>query len=620
MRFAWRHIAPHKIMLAFLFKVWGLAKPYHARLFLGVLTGILSGLMAPLMISTIMFVYGAVFPTRDGEGNIQLPFSRTPGFVDEWFHNARTVLENGLQTHSLALWSVIAAIPAITFLRGFFGYLNIYFLQWTANRTIADLRSRLFSHLLNLSAGFHSENSTGLLISRVANDTSALQSIFSNTTSVIIRDPITLASVLGLLLWQQPKLTVIAFIAMPVCIIPVIIFSRKVRKSTRDMQNRFAEQMQIMTESFSGHRIIKAYNLEERVAQQFKAAARKSVSQQMRIIRAMEIPGPLIEFFGSCGVAILLVYLIKFSYANHPKPTDFLQLIGSIFLMYQPIKNLTRLQNQFVQARAAGERVFALLDTPNTVPEPAHPKPIQATGAEIQFEHVSFAYGEKTVLHDINLTVKPGQLVALVGSSGSGKTTLSNLLLRFYDPAQGSIRIGGTDIREFSTQDLRNQIAVVTQETILFNETIRRNIELGRPGATDEEILAAARHAFAEQFIAEKPDGFETIIGERGVSLSGGQRQRLTIARAVVRNAPILILDEATNALDTQSERVVQKALDELMKGRTTLCIAHRLSTILHADLIVVMDQGRILESGKHEELLNRGGVYQKLYELQFEN
>ena len=228
-------------------------------------------------------------------------------------------------------------------------------------------------------------------------------------------------------------------------------------------------------------------------------------------------------------------------------------------------------------------------------------------------------YGEKPVLRNINLTIKPGQLVALVGSSGSGKTTLANLLLRFYDPARGSIKIGGVDLRDVATRDLRNQIAVVAQENILFNDTIRRNIELGRPGATNDEIIAAAKHAHAYEFITQKPEGFDTIIGEKGVMLSGGQRQRLAIARAVLKNAPILILDEATSALDTESERAVQAALDELMQGRTTICIAHRLSTILHADVIVVLDQGRIVETGTHAELLQRGGIYQKLHELQFQ-
>jgi subfamily B ATP-binding cassette protein MsbA len=603
-------------MLAFLFKVWSLARPYRTRLFLGVLTGVISGLVSPLLIGTIMFVYGAVFPTADSAATGKLPM-KAPAFVQEWFNAVRAALETGLHTHPWTIGALIAAIPFVMFLRGLSGYLNVYFLQWTASRTIADLRTRLFAHLLNLSAGFYTENSSGQLISRVMNDTQSLQSILSGATSVIIRDPVTLVGVMGYLFYQQPRLTLISMIALPLCMIPIAIFSRKVRRSSREMQMQSAELTQIMTESFTGHRILKAYNLENIAAEKFRETARKSVGHYMRIIRAMEIPGPLIEFFGSCGVALLLVYLIYNSSAR-PSPTDFLQLVISILAMYQPMKNLTRLQNQIVQARAASERVFEMLATQSSVPEPAQPRLLRAESADIQFDHIQFAYGEKIALQDINLQIKSGQLIALVGASGSGKTTLSNLLLRFYDPQRGAVRIGGADIREFTTRELRNQIAVVTQETVLFNDTIRRNIELGRPGATNEEIIAAAKHAHAHQFISEKPEAYETVIGEKGVMLSGGQRQRLAIARAVLRNAPILILDEATNALDTESERAVQTALDELMKGRTTLCIAHRLSTILHADLIVVLDQGRIVETGKHDELVKRGGVYQKLYELQF--
>jgi subfamily B ATP-binding cassette protein MsbA len=605
-------------MLAFLFKVWSLARPYRLRLFLGVLTGIVSGLVSPLLIGTIMFVYGAAFPSADKMGAAQLPLHKMPDFLKDWFDTTRAALEGGLHTHPWALIALIAAIPLVMFLRGLFGYLNVYLLQWVASRTIADLRTRLFAHLLDLSAGFYTQNSSGQLISRVMNDTLSLQNILSGATSVIVRDPITLISVMWFLFWQQPKLTLITMVFLPVCMIPIVIFSRKVRRSSGEMQTQSAELTQVMSEAFTGHRIVKAYNLEGIAAEKFHETARKSVGHYMRIIRSVELPGPMIEFFGSCGVALLLAYLIYYSPQSRPNPTDFLGLVFSIFAMYQPIKNLTRLQNQIVQARAASERAFALLDTQSSVPEPAQPRLLRAESADIQFDHINFAYGEKIALKDINLQIKSGQLVALVGASGSGKTTLSNLLLRFYDPQRGAVRIGGADIREFTTRELRNQIAVVTQENILFNDTIRNNIALGRPGATAEEIEAAAKHAFAHEFILEKPEGYETHIGEKGVTLSGGQRQRIAIARAVLRNAPILVLDEALSALDSESERIVQTALDELMKGRTTLCIAHRLSTILHADLIVVLDQGRIVETGKHDELVKRGGVYQKLYELQF--
>ncbi len=607
-------------MIKFLLKVWGLAKPYRTRLFLGVVTGILTGLVSgPLLIGTIMFVYSAVFPSPDQAGAVQLPMHKLPAFVQDWFRVARTALESGVQTHPWVVTALVAAIPLIMFLRGFFGYLNFYFLQWVASRAIADLRVRLFGHLLDLSADFHGENASGQLISRVINDTGALQNVLTGATSVIVRDPVSLISTLAFLLWEQPRLTLITMVALPAGMIPIVIFNRKIRRSSRELQKQFAELTQTMTEAFTGHRIVKAYNLEGIVTAEFQNIARRFVSHYMRIVRATGIPGPLIEFFGSCGVALLLTYLICRP-QGHPNPADFLQLVGGIFVMYQPMKNLIALQNQLVQARAASERVFEILTTKNSVPEPAAPKMLRADKADIVFENVAFDYGEKPVLRDIDLRIHSGQIIAVVGSSGAGKTTLASLLLRFYDPTRGAIRIGGVDIREVATRDLRNQIAVVTQETILFNDTIRRNIELGRPGATNEEIVTAARHAHAYDFIMEKTQGFDTVIGEKGVMLSGGQRQRLAIARAVLKNAPILVLDEATSALDTESERAVQAALDELMRGRTTLCIAHRLSTIFRADLIVVLDQGRIVETGRHAELVKRGGVYQKLYELQFQS
>jgi subfamily B ATP-binding cassette protein MsbA len=321
----------------------------------------------------------------------------------------------------------------------------------------------------------------------------------------------------------------------------------------------------------------------------------------------------MIEFFGAVGVAglFMMAYVTKME-----TPSGLFQFMASIFLMYAPIKSIIRLHNQLEQAEAATQPVFEILATTPSVEEPKEPKPLRAAGADIHFENIDFGYGEKKVLKKIHFSVRAGQMVAMVGSSGAGKTTVTNLLLRFYDPSKGRILIGDTDIRDVATKDLRGQIAVVTQETILFNETIRENIALGRPGASNEEIITAARHAYAHDFIMEKPLGYDTVIGEKGIHLSGGQRQRLAIARAILRNAPILILDEATNALDTESERAVQAALEALMKGRTTICIAHRLSTIQRADNIVVLSQGRIVEMDRHEHLLKKGGHYQKLYEL----
>ncbi|HEX3624626.1 MAG TPA: ABC transporter ATP-binding protein [Verrucomicrobiae bacterium] len=611
-----RHIVT-EFMFDFIGKIWNLAQRYRLRLIIGVATGILSGLMQPLLMGTVLFLVGAVFPSeKDAAPNSAV--SRMPKFVQAWFSQARDALTTGVHHHpwspevKITVVALVASIPIVMFLRGLFGVLNVYFLQWVASRSVADLRARLFRHLLDLSAGFYNENSTGQLMARVINDTAALQNILSGATSVIVRDPVTLITIIGTLVLTQPGDTLMAVVVMPACVIPITIFNRKIRRSSRELQSKSADLTQIMAEAFTGYRIVKAYNLEDIVTDDFRRTTRGTVGHFMRIVRASNIPGPLIEFFGSCGVALLVAYII-----SQPQPPEnFVELLAGVFLIYQPLKNLTGLHNQLAQGHAASERVFELLATKNSVPEPAQPKKLNANGADIVFENLSFNYGEKPILRNVNLTVKSGQLVALVGASGSGKTTLANLLLRFYDPEQGAIRIGGQDIRDVSTRELRNQIAVVSQEIILFDETVRRNIELGRPGATDEEIVAAAKHAHAYDFIMAKPEGFDTVIGEKGIKLSGGQRQRIAIARAIVRNAPILILDEATSALDNEAERVVQAALDELMSECTTLCIAHRLSTIMHADLIVVLDQGRIVETGRHEELIRRGGVYQKLYLL----
>ena len=418
-----------------------------------------------------------------------------------------------------------------------------------------------------------------------------------------IKDPVTLVILLSVLLSQEPTLTLISIVVLPACLLPIIIYGRKVRKSGRAMQTHAADLSNLMHESFTGNRIIKAYNLEDKVLAEFRATTR-----QVHRPHAARDPGERDSQPGHrvprrrwgwrwCSPMWCCSATKSHTAADMG---SFVAFIGSIFLMYPSIKNLTRLSNQMQQARSANQRVFELMDTVSTITDPPKPVPLQASQADIHFDNMDFDYGEKPVLRGINLTVKAGRLVALVGSSGSGKTTLTNLLLRFYDPQRGAVRIGATDIRQVAINDLRRQIALVTQETILFNDTIRHNIALGRPGATEAEIEAAARHAHAHEFIMEKPLGYEAVIGEKGVALSGGQRQRIAIARAILKNAPILVLDEATSALDTESERAVQAALEELMQGRTTICIAHRLSTIQKADLIVVLDSGRIVETGTH--------------------
>jgi len=607
-------------MTDFLRQLWSFVRPYRGRFFLGLLCGVLYGLANGLVLGAVKVVTDLIF---NGSTNFHEQFEKHLDKLPHWLHPltdrlGAIVPEFPAPTSQLGWVLVAATIPVVMLLRNSLAYSSVYLTNWSAIHAIADIRTKLFGHLQNLSLGFFNRASTGDLIARITSDTQVLYSIIGGSFSSMVKDPVTMLCILGVLLAMQPVLTVISVIVFPLCIVPIVIYGRKVRKSARAVQQFNAELTNLMHESFTGNRVIKAYNLENTVIEQFRATTGKFVSQMMRVIRANEIPSQLMELFGATGIALVFFFVHQMPADQRPNPSDFLTFILAVVMIYPPVKAITRLHNQLHQARAASERVFQLLAAKNSVPEPAAPKMLHADQADIEFQNLDFNYGEKPVLRNINLTVKAGQLVALVGASGSGKTTLANLLLRFYDPTRGTVKIGGVDVRDVSTRDLRNQIAVVAQENILFNDTIRRNIELGRLGATSEEIIAAARHAHAYEFIMQKQDGFDAVIGEKGVSLSGGQRQRIAIARAVLKNAPILVLDEATSALDTESERAVQSALDELMKGRTTICIAHRLSTILHADLIVVLDQGRIVEQGSHDELVRRGNVYQKLYELQF--
>jgi subfamily B ATP-binding cassette protein MsbA len=609
-------------MIDFLRKLWSFVRPYRGRFFLGLLCGVLFGVANGLLLGAVKVVVQLVF---EGETNLHQQLESAPRWIHPISHQLASLVPEfhaPAANDTLRWLLIIGAIPAIMVLRNTLQYLSIYLTNWSAMHAIADIRTKLFSHLQNLSLGFFSSARTGDLIARISNDTYVLYGIIGSSFASMVKDPVTILCLLVYQLSTQPTLTLISIVVFPVCVVPIVIYGRKVRKSARAVQEYNADLTNLMEESFTGNRVIKAYNLEDTITAEFRATTKKYVSQMMRVIRANEIPSQLMEFFGATGIALVFFY-VQHSFQflpqdQHPKSADFLTFVLTIVMIYPPIKTLTRLHNQLHQARAASERVFELLAMKNSVPEPAQPQMLHAAHADIVFENIDFNYGEKPVLRNVNLTVKAGQLVALVGASGSGKTTLSNLLLRFYDPVRGTVKIDGVDLRDVATRDLRNQIAVVTQETVLFNDTVRRNIELGRLGATEEEIIAAARNAYAYDFIMQKPQGFATVIGEKGVALSGGQRQRLAIARAVLKNSPILILDEATSALDTESERAVQTALDELMKGRTTICIAHRLSTIFNADMIVVLDQGRIVETGRHDELIQRGGVYQKLYELQF--
>ena len=518
--------------------------------------------------------------------------------------------------------AVASLLPVVMATRGVCEFVSTYLMNWVGLRTVMDLRIKMFSHLQKLSLDYYTGTRTGELMSRVTNDTSAVQLGLANVVEDVIKEPVTLVSVLAWLIWTDWKLSLTGLIVFPLCIIPIIVYGRRTRKASGLMQMSQADLLAVLQEAVAGLRVIRAFGMEERETEDFRTICREFFRQRMRVIRARGMNTPLIELIAGLGGALVFIYAFFVGIEG----SKLIAFGLGLFFLYAPIKKLSRVHLQIQETLAASDRIFQLLDEQPSVVEPIHPVALPRFSRAIEFDHVTFRYsgtGVETVLDDVNLSIPAGSLIALVGASGAGKTTLLNLVPRFYDPVTGTIRVDGVDIRQVSSKSLRDQIGLVTQETFLFNDTVARNIAYGKPDATSDEIITAARRAHAHDFISQMPQQYDTMTGDLGVKLSGGQRQRLAIARAILKNPPILLLDEATSALDTESERAVQAALDDLMWGTnqralTMLVIAHRLSTVQHADRIIVLDKGRVVEQGRHDELLALGKTYKRLYDLQF--
>ena len=521
------------------------------------------------------------------------------------------------------LGAVITAILVIYAVKGVASYVSTYLMADVGQRVVRDLRNVLFRHILDQSAAFFSTRTTGRLMSRIVNDVGQVQRATSETLVELARETLTLIGYGCVLFYYDARLAVLCLTSAPLVVYPLIQLGRRVRRSTGRSQEALEQITHVGTEAFAGHRIVKAFGAEGREATKFGSAAEYLYRTNMKVTAVLAVMPPIMEFIGGIAFAGALWYGSQEIASKRLTTGEFTAFIAALFMMYGPLRKLSRVNANLQQADASAERIFEILDTSSEVPEKPEAEVLPPVRVGVEFRDVHFAYDSESgdaTLRGVTVSVPAGQMLALVGRSGAGKTTLVNLLPRFYDATKGAVVVDGRDVRDVTLTSLRSQISIVTQETVLFDDTVAANIAFGRPTASRADIEAAAKAAHADEFIVAMPRGYDTLVGERGQRLSGGQRQRLAIARAILRDSPILILDEATSALDTESEMLVQDALANLMRDRTSFVIAHRLSTVRRADAILVLEHGQVVETGTHEALLARGGTYARLYELQLQD
>ena len=521
-----------------------------------------------------------------------------------------------------SLFRICVVILLAFLLKNFAGYAQAYFLTFVEQGIMNDLRNEAYRHLHKLPMSYFKNERVGNLISRIINDANVVQTSISAAFLNAIREPLTIIVFLGIALSISWQLTLLALIILPFSMLIISWIGLKLRRQSGMIQEKMADITSVIQETISGVKIVKAFSMEEYENKKFGTHTYRFFRMMLRLTRIRNLSSPLTEFL-SIVVGVVIIYyggkLVLID--NSLKASEFLGFLFSIFQLMPPIKELSTVNNRIQESSAAGDRIFEIIDTEPAIKDIPSAVDVNHLSEKIVFDNVTFHYddSQEPVLSGINFEVQKGEIIALVGPSGGGKSTLVDLLPRFYDPTEGEILIDGTDIKSVKIESLRKLMGIVTQETILFNETIKNNIAYGLKDYPEEEIFEAARLANAHKFILEMPEGYETVIGERGVKLSGGQRQRLSIARALLKNPEIMIFDEATSALDNESEQLVQEAIDRMMVNRTTFVIAHRLSTIKNATRIIVLDRGRIVQIGTHDELIqNTSGIYKKLYEMQF--
>ncbi|OEU51528.1 MAG: lipid A export permease/ATP-binding protein MsbA [Desulfobacterales bacterium S3730MH5] len=512
------------------------------------------------------------------------------------------------------------AIIMLYIFRGaaFFG--QAYLMNYVGHSIIKRLRDELYSHIQMLSLSFFNKHETGMLMARIVNDVNVVKAMVSNAVTGVLRDFFTIIGLLFVIFYRDWMLALIAVTILPAAVIPIVKFGRRMRRFSTRCQEAMADMNSILHETFTGTRIVKAFGMEPYENKRFFEKTLRLFKYEMKAVKVRAMSSPIMELLGGIGITLIVWYGGAKVIDGTSTPGTFFSFMVALIMLYAPIKKICALNNVIQEGLAAAVRIYHILDTVSEIKERQDAAVLDGRHHSVTFRNVSFKYEHRMVLKNIDLSVKSGEIIALVGISGGGKTTLVNLIPRFYDVTEGAILIDGQDIRDVTIASLRSQIGVVTQDSILFNDTIRNNIAYGNSNACEPEIIRAAKAGYAYDFIQGFADKFDTVVGEKGVRLSGGEKQRICIARALLKNAPILILDEATSSLDTESELAVQRALENLMKGRTTFVIAHRLSTIRDADRIIVIANGKIVEEGKHEQLLARNGEYCKLHEMQFEN
>jgi len=538
-----------------------------------------------------------------------IPFLIKP-VVDDIFINKDTAM----------LKLIPLAVILVYFILGAAMYGQQYFMSYVGQDIIRRLRNSIYSKISELPISFFYKETTGVLMSRITNDVNVIRAMVSTAVTGALRDVFTIIGLTSVIFYRDWQMATFAIVVIPIAFFPIVKIGKKVRKISTGTQEAVGELNSFLHETFTGNIIVKAFGMEDYENRRFMEKTKALFKLELKSVKAKELASPVMEFLGGLGVACVIWYGGSQVIAGTSTPGIFFSFMGAVLMLYGPVKKLSKLNNVLQAGLAGADRVFEIIEKKTDIKEIENPVIIKPGSHDVSFIDVSFKYGDVTALRNINLTARAGEVIALVGMSGGGKTSLVNLIPRFYDVWKGALLIDGTDIRNASIASLREQIAIVTQSPILFNDTIRNNIVYGNHDASVEDIEKAAIAAYAYDFIQHLPKKFDTSIGELGSRLSGGERQRICIARALLKDAPILILDEATSSLDTESEMLVQKALENLMKGRTTFVIAHRLSTISYADRIVVIVDGRIMEEGTHKDLIAKQGEYYKLYNMQFNN